>query len=312
MVGSCNVDVVVEVPHLPAPGETVLGGDRRDVPGGKGANQAVAAGRLGTRVHLVGAVGDDPAGQLLLDALAAGRVDTSEVSVLADVASGTALIAVDGAGENTIVVAPGANARIAPADVAASPAVRSAQVVAVQLEVSDGVVAAAVGAATGAVVLTPAPARALAAGVLAEVDVIVPNRVELGQLLGVAPPATVDDAARAAGRLRAGGRFGADGQRIDGSREASGPRAVVVTLGDDGVVVVDGEAATPVHLRAPDVVAIDTTGAGDAFCGALCDGLADGRSLRASAERAVRAAAISVTRAGAQTSPSAAELDDAS
>src|SRR5215204_4453832 len=244
VVGSLNLDLVVRVARLPGPGETVSGDDVFRNPGGKGANQAVAAARLGRRVAMVGRVGDDEAGRDLLGSLEAAAVDTSQVRVVAGVPSGTALITVSEDGENQIVVSPGANARLTPDDVAAAgPALRTAAVTLLQLEVPLETVAAAARAATGTVV---------------------PNRVELAQLAGGPLPETVQAAVALAGRLAA--------------------RAVVVTLGADGALVVEHGRAG--HVPAVPVTAVDTTAAGDAFCGGLADALAAGATLRDAARRA--------------------------
>jgi ribokinase len=271
VVGSINVDVVVEVDRLPAPGETVVGGDRRELPGGKGANQAVAAARLGGAVALVARVGADDAGRRLRDALAGEGVDVTHVGEDPEAPTGMALIAVDAAGENTIVVSPGANDRVSPADVrAASDLLAGAAVILIQHEVPDEAIAAALAAAGGTVVLNPAPARALAG----PVDVLVPNRGELEALAGRA------------------------GDPVELARALHGAAAVVVTLGPEGAVVVQGERAE--RIQAPRVDAVDTTGAGDAFCGALAQALADDATLVEAARWAARAAAVSVTRLGAQ------------
>ena len=215
VVGSLNLDLVVRVPRLPGPGETVSGQDVFRNPGGKGANQAVAAARLGRRVAMVGRVGDDDAGRELLASLEADGIGTTQVRAVAGVPSGTAFITVGDDGENQIVVSPGANARLTPEDVAeAGPALRAAAVTLLQLEVPLEAVATAARTAGGRVVLTPAPVRELPADLLGQVDVLVPNRVELAQLAGGPVPATVADAVELAGRLPA--------------------RAVVVTLGADG------------------------------------------------------------------------------
>ena len=271
VVGSINLDVVVAVQRHPAPGETVIGGDRRELPGGKGANQAVAAARLGASVALVGRVGDDAAGAGLRDGLAAEGVDVAHVVVDRDAPTGMALIAVDAAGENTIVVSPGANARVGPADVErAGDVLAAAAVTLIQHEIPPEAVRAAVAAAGGTVVLNPAPARAL----VEPIDVLVPNRLELEALADKA---------------------GDPEELARGLRDA---RAVVVTLGADGALVVEGDRATTV--AAPSVRAVDTTGAGDAFCGALAQALAGGAALADAVRWAVAAAAVSVTREGAQ------------
>jgi ribokinase len=215
-----------------------------------------------------------------------------DVELLADdpdAPTGIALIAVSAAGENMIVVSPGANGRVSTDDVArAADVLEAARVTLVQHEIPAEAVAAAVDAAGGAVVLNPAPARAVDAAVLARVDVLVPNRTELALLSGAEVPESVGDAAALASGI-------------------SGPRALVVTLGADGALVVDGPGLE--RVEAPAVEAVDTTGAGDAFCGALADALARGAELVEAARWAVRAAALSVTRPGAQGGlPSAADL----
>jgi ribokinase len=271
LVGSINLDIVVGVDRHPAPGETVLGDDRQELPGGKGANQAVAAARLGAEVAFVGRVGDDDAGRRLRDGLAAEGVDVTHVRVDADAPTGVALIAVDRAGENTIVVSSGANARVSAADVeAARDVLANAAVTLVQHEVPEEAVAAAIAAAGGTVVLNPAPARPI----VAPVDVLVPNRGELEALAGRA------------------------GDPVALARSLDPARAVVVTLGNEGAAVIEGSRVE--RIPAPRVDAVDTTGAGDAFCGALAEALDAGADLVEAARWAVRAAAASVTRPGAQ------------
>jgi ribokinase len=271
LVGSINLDLVVEVERHPAPGETVIGSDRRELPGGKGANQAVAAARLGAEVAFVGRVGADDAGRRLRDGLAAEGVDVAHVRVDPQAPTGMALIAVDRAGENTIVVSSGANARVSAADVdAARDALSGAAVTLVQHEVPEAAVAAALAAGGGTVVLNPAPARPL----VADVDVLVPNRGELEALAG------------------------RSGDPVELARGLDAARAVVVTLGSEGAVVIEGERVERVPARRVDVV--DTTGAGDAFCGALAQALDGGAELVEAARFATRAAAASVTHPGAQ------------
>ncbi|MGH3877297.1 MAG: ribokinase [Actinophytocola sp.] len=288
VVGSCNVDFVVPVAVLPGPGETVLGRDHLRMPGGKGANQSVAAAKLGSPVAFVGCVGDDALAPTILSALDGAGVDTSWLRRVPDAPSGIALITVADGGENTIAVSPGANARLGPADIEAAAGLLSeAAVTLVQLEISLDAVAAAVRTARGRVVLNPAPARSLPAELLASVDVLVPNRSELGVLAGAPEPTTPDEAAALAAAL-------------------DGPAAVVVTLGADGALVVEDRAAT--HVPVSQVDAIDATGAGDAFCGALADALARAEPLVTATEWAVRVAGISTTRWGAQSSPTRDEL----
>lgn len=278
VVGSCNVDFVIPVAALPAAGETVLGGDHLRTPGGKGANQSVAAARLGSEVAFVGRVGDDELAPTITTALSAAGVDLTWLGCVPDTPSGIALITVADGGENTIAVSPGANARLGVEDVAeAAGLLAGAEVTLVQLEISLDVVEATVRAAGGLVVLNPAPARGLSRELLSGVDVLVPNRSELGFLAGAPEPVSVDEAVALARGL---------------------DRAVVVTLGADGAVVVQGDVVE--HVPAVAVEAVDATGAGDAFCGALADGLARGESLVDATGWAVRVAGVSTTRWGAQ------------
>jgi ribokinase len=290
VVGSLNLDVVVPVDRHPAPGETVLGGDHAQLPGGKGANQAVAVARLGRSVAMVGRVGADDPGRRLRAALEAEGVDVRHLRDDPHAPSGLAMISVTDGGENTIVVSPGANGRVGADDIAdAAGMLAAARVTLIQLEIPPAAVAAAVAAAGGTLVLNPAPARRLDAGLLRRVDVLVPNRSELALLAGADVPERAGDAAGLAARL-------------------DGPRAVVVTLGADGAVVRDESGAA--HLPAPAVDAVDATGAGDAFCGALSDALAGGAALVEAARWGVRAASVSVTRPGAMAAmPTRAELE---
>jgi ribokinase len=271
VVGSINLDLVVAVDRHPTPGETVVGGDCRQLPGGKGANQAVAAARLGAKVAMVGRVGADAQGAWLREGLWTEGIEVEHVREDRQAPTGVAMIAVDARGENTIVVSPGANARVDARDVAAArEVVHGAEVVLVQHEVPQAAVAAAIATAGGTVVLNPAPARGLAA----PVDVLVPNRGELETL--------------------AGGR----GDPVTLARSIAAAGTVVVTLGAEGAVVVEGDRAE--RVRAPQVEAVDTTGAGDAFCGALAEAMAGGATAVEAARWAVRVAAVSVTRPGAQ------------
>ncbi len=282
VVGSLNLDTTVRVPHLPAPGETVLGTGHFDDTGGKGANQAVAASRLGRSVAMVGQVGDDDAGRRLLSSLTVAGVDVATVAVSGSAPSGVAVITVDSAGENMIVVDPGANGAFQPSDLdSVLPVVRAAAVVLAQLEIPIGTVASALAAATGMVILNPAPAAPLDPDVLRSVDVLVPNSTELGLLVGSPPPTSPAEAIAMAQRLE-------------------GPEAVVVTLGSEGAVVV-GDGSTE-HVPAPHIVAVDPTAAGDAFCGGLADALVTGGSLVDAVRWAVRCGAVAATRWGAQAS----------
>jgi ribokinase len=281
VVGSLNEDVLVAVDRLPGRGETVIGRAAELAPGGKGANQAAAAGRLGPGVHMVGRVGKDPAGDRQLAALAAVRVNVGRVHRTTGVPTGSATIPVeDGSGENLIVVVPGANAELTPED-ADVESVHRAAVLLLQLEVPLDTVYAAAAATGGTVVLTPAPPQPLPEELLALVDVLVPNEHELVQLTGAA----------------AGARTPAE--LIALARGIVGP-VVVVTLGARGALLVRRDG-TPALLQAPPpVTPVDTTGAGDCFCGALAQALARGSDLPDAVRYAVTAAALSTTGPGAR------------
>jgi len=284
VVGSLNMDIVVAVPRHPRPGETIIGADSFRTPGGKGANQAVAAARLGQRVAMVGRVGEDDAGRTLRAALNDYGVDYAAVVETTETPTGIALITVDPNGENIIVVSSGANARVGAADVkAAAPLVERAAVVLLQLEIPLEASIEAATLAMGTVILNPAPAPTgrLPLELLAAVDVLVPNRSELAELAGVPAPGSLAAVERLA-------------------RSIEGPRAVVVTLGAEGALLVERGSST--HVAAPTVEAVDTTGAGDCFCGALADALARDTPLEDAVRFAVRAAAVSTTRPGAQAS----------
>jgi ribokinase len=273
VVGAVNVDLVVEAPRLPGPGETVVGAGMRTSGGGKGANAAVAAARAGADVLLVGAVGDDAHGDGALDELRAAGVDVTGVAVLPGVATGVALIVVDPVGENQIAVGAGANARVGDLP---EGVLDGAGCVLVSTEVPDTAVRAAVRAAGAAgvpCVLNPAPVTAAVRDLVGSGAVLTPNRSELADLAGGSGP----DSAAA---LRA--RHGAP---------------VVVTLGRDGALVVDG---APELVGAPTVRAVDTTGAGDWFNGVLAAQLADGVPLTAAVRVAVTAASLAVQHPGAR------------
>ncbi len=294
VVGSINMDISVLVGSIPIPGETVLGGDARWSGGGKGANQAVAASRLGRRVAMVGCVGSDAAGEDLVQRLTNDRIDVSQVRVLDGVASGLALIAVDQTtGENSIVVSPGANAKVAPEGVGQAEAVTSAKVVLLQLEIPIETVAAAAAAATGTVILNPAPAHPAASQLLAEVDVVIPNEHELATLAGTAP-------------------LHEESALLEAALGLAGDADVVVTMGSKGALVVPRRTTgEPVFVAAHSVEAIDTTAAGDSFCGAVADALARQQTLTAAVEWAVKVAALTVQSPGAQDSlPYLTDLTD--
>ena len=270
VVGSVNADLVVAVPALPGPGETVAGGRFARWGGGKGANQAVAAARLGAAVAFVGAVGTDAFGDEALRELAGEGVDVDAVARV-DAATGVALIVVDRAGENQIAVASGANAELS------GELVRAASfddaIVLLGHEVPDEAVVAGAQAG-GRVILNPAPAREIDERVLAARPILTPNASEAAQLTGEREP----EAAARALNTRSGAQ-------------------VLITLGADGALLLDGDAE---RFPAPRVVAVDTTGAGDTVNGALAAELAAGRELRDDVRFALAAAALSTTAEGAR------------
>jgi len=286
VVGSVNRDYVCRVDTLPRPGETVLGGEASVGSGGKGGTQAVAASLLGARTALVARVGNDDDGRALLADLADAWVDTTEVVALSDVRTGMAFVLVDAHGENSIAVAPGANDRLEPRVAARSVhrLLAPSGVVVVQAEIPDAVLTAAVGAATavgGRAVVNLAPYRPIDDQVLAACDPLVVNESEASGLLG--REVTGADGARAA--------------VVDLARRA---RSVVVTVGAAGAVV--GWAEEVHHVPTHDTEVVDTTGAGDAFTGALAAVLSARQGLMAAVRIGVRAGTHAVGRPGAQAS----------
>lgn len=299
VVGSLNIDHTTRVRSIPRPGETVLGDDVRTFMGGKGLNQAVAAARAGASVAMVGRVGDDEGGRRLRNRLRSDGVDDTWVGVDDRSPTGAAFITVDANSENAIVVSPGANAMLTADHVAAADVVGRARVVLVQLEVPMAAVAATVATATGAVIVNPAPARPLPRMVIDRTAILIPNRSELAAIAGRSLPAnggeSENDIVSMASTLIAG----------DGNA-----RQVIVTLGADGVMLVDRTG--PQRFAARPVDAVDTTGAGDCFCGSLAARLALGEPTVDAVVWAMTAASISVTRAGASSSmPTAAEVAEA-
>ncbi|MGX1670395.1 ribokinase [Streptomyces sp. NPDC055400] len=292
VVGSANVDLVTVVERRPGAGETVLGSDLAVHPGGKGANQAVAAARLGARTALLARVGDDGHGRLLLDSMKSAGVDPVGVLV-GGAPTGVALITVDPSGDNSIVVSPGANARLTPQDVrAAGSLFQASRVVSVQLEIPLDTVAEAVRAlAPGSrFVLNPSPPAPLPAEVLAACDPLIVNEHEARVVLGADVAGAPDDPDDWASALL-----------------ALGPRSVVITLGAEGALVAD--AAGTRRVPSVKVTAVDTTGAGDAFTAALAWRLGAGESLADAAAFAARVGAAAVTKEGAQASyPTTAEV----
>jgi ribokinase len=276
VVGSVNADLVVSVRRLPRPGETVTGGTFGRHGGGKGANQAVAAARLGARVTFVGAVGADDLGDEALGQLEAEGIDVSATARLDDVATGVAVIVVDERGENQIAVASGANAALTGAMVDSALRLEGAGVVLLGHEVPEEAVIAGARAARAAgwtAILNPAPARPLPDGL--DDVLLTPNAEEASALTGEQDPEAAAQALRR-------------------TTHAS----VIVTLGANGALLLEGEAAR--RLPAPTVQVVDTTGAGDTVTGALAAELAAGRPLREAARFALSAAALSTRAAGAR------------
>jgi ribokinase len=280
------MDLVVKSPRIPVSGETILGGDFLMVPGGKGANQAVAIARLGAHAIFVARLGDDVFGHKSLENLKKEKVDTRYVTLTPEAPSGVALITVDAAGNNAIVVAPGANAKLTPDDVyRAQSEIGSAGAVVAQLEVPLATVQCAAELAhhVGVTfVLNPAPAQKLPPALLAMVTVLTPNEIEAEILTGVK---VVDpqSACQAADRLL-----------------EAGLKAAIVTMGAKGFLLAQG--STREYVAAEQVNVVDTTAAGDAFTASLAVGVGQGHSLHDSAIFANRAAALCVTRMGAQPS----------
>lgn len=295
VIGSTNTDMVVKASHLPAGGETVLGGEFLMNAGGKGANQAVAAARYGNRVVFVAKTGNDLFGERVRSSLREDDIVTDYVSIDPLHPSGVALITIDARAENCIVVASGANMYLSTADVdAAREEISAADVVLMQLEspIETVTYAARMAAEAGVkVVLNPAPApdKPLPEELMRSLYLITPNRSEASRLSGI----EVKDLASA--------------------REAAkvildrGPQSVIITLGGDGSLVYDGQEFT--FIEATKVEAVDTTAAGDTFNGVLATMVAEGRNLIDAAREASLAAAISVTRMGAQpAAPTRAEV----
>jgi ribokinase len=304
VVGSLNADLVVRTARLPGPGETVTGSDLVIVPGGKSSNQAAAVGKLGGEVAILGCVGDDGNGAMLLASLQDSGVDTSQVRVLSSVATGSAMIAVDDAGENCIIVSPGANGRLTAGDVdAATEFFAEADeraVLTLCLEVSIEAVKAAARNARergATVLLNISPYQQVGSDLLDLVDVLLVNNHELADLTGQADVDALGDWA---------GVIGATAAALGDS----GPRTIVVTLGSDGARIIDLDAGTAsAQIPSPKVKPVDTTGCGDAFLAALAFRLAQGDDLDEACAFAVRVGAYAATGEGAQNSyPSAEQL----
>jgi ribokinase len=285
VVGSINVDEIVLVQRHPLPGETLLASSSAVAPGGKGANQAVAAARLGARVGMVGAVGDDGRAEAALSLLVGAAVDLSDV-VHVDGPTGIARITVDAHGENTIIVIPGANARVDDALVSAhADSIARAAVVVLQGEIPVAASSRAAKSATGRVLLNLAPVVEIPADLLQAADPLVVNEHEARLLLSEPAGEAGSDA---------------DDERIAARLREQGVHSVVLTRGARGAVCADSDGVTA--IPSPRVNAVDTSGAGDAFVGALAARLADGDDLRTAVRFAVRVGAFAVCAAGTQPS----------
>lgn len=286
VIGSSNTDMTVKTKELPRPGETVLGGVFTMGPGGKGANQAVAARRLGGDVKFICKVGKDIFGDNAVAGYAAEGLDTSGI-IRSELPSGVALISVDEHAENCIVVASGANADFTVADVEASrKAIEECSILLLQLEIPvPSVVAAARMAheAGAQVVLNPAPACELPEELFKYIDIFIPNETELSTFSGM-PVSDADSAAAAACKM-----------------QSMGVGRLIVTMGSKGALIVETDGST-VFVPAKKVKAVDTTAAGDTFCGALCVAVSEGKSLEEAAQFAASASALTVQKMGAQNS----------
>ncbi|RCK76828.1 MAG: Ribokinase [Anaerolineae bacterium] len=281
VVGSINMDLVVRAPRLPQLGETLLGGDFRTFPGGKGANQAVACARLGAKVSMVGRVGKDSFGDQLLAGIAENGVNIAAVERDSQEATGVALITVTEDGNNAIVVAPGANGRLTPQDVLRSQALfEEAEVLVLQLECPLAAVEQAIQLAKSyqmRVVLNPAPAQPLRDELVRSVDFLIPNQTELQILAGeTATEKAIDHLL------------------------SLGVQNLILTLGEEGAMIVDQNQRT--RVQAYKVQAVDTTAAGDAFVGAFAVAISQEKSILEAVQMGVAAGALAVTKAGAQPS----------
>jgi ribokinase len=295
VIGSINMDLVIQVPRFPAPGETITGGDLQTYPGGKGANQAAALSRQQIRTAMVGKVGDDPYGQQLIQSLRDQQVDITGVRISGESATGSALISVTAEGENSIILSPGANRSICTEDIDPSKGlIASSSVMLLQLEIPLPAVeyAARMGQEQGLkVILNPAPAAELPHSLLESVDILVPNESELALLSG-REISDISDAESAAKRL------------MD-----RGIPVVIVTLGDQGALLVEKSGSQ--HIPAAEVEVVDTTAAGDSFIGGLAAGILQHKPLPEAVRYANIAGALATTKSGAQPSlPTAAEVEN--
>lgn len=288
VVGSSNTDLIIKVPEIPRPGETLLGGEFSTIPGGKGGNQAVAASRAGGEVIFITSVGDDTYGEEAIKGYKQDHIDTENIKVCKNTPSGVAMITVSGKGENSIVVASGANAKLEPGDLEdAEEAFDESTVMLVQLEIPLVTVAKAVELCrdlTTRVILNPAPAAALPDDLLNGVDIITPNETETERLTGL----TIQG----------------EGDALEASEvlHRKGIPTVIITMGEEGAFLSDRPSGLRKMIRGFSVEAEDSTAAGDVFNGQLAVALTEGKSLEDAVILANAAAALSVQKLGAQSS----------
>jgi ribokinase len=296
VIGSSNTDMVVKVPRIPAPGETIMGGEFSIIPGGKGANQAVAAARMGADTTFISCIGDDELGLQSIGNYRKDKINTNYIKVKAGVPSGVALINVSAEGENSITVAPGANSHLFPDDIQAfAEAFIGAKIVLAQLEIPMETVEAAASLAESLsipFILNPAPGAALSDGLLRRTSILTPNETEAALIAGRKEIAEKDIPAIAYELMQ------------------KGVKTVIITLGSKGVYLKNKDFAD--FIPGYKVNAVDTTAAGDVFNGALASALASKIPILEAINFAQKAAAISVTRLGAQPSaPSLQEINEA-
>ena len=289
VIGSANIDLVSSVASLPVPGETVLGNSFIKTPGGKGANQAVAASKLGGEVSFVGCIGSDQEGEILRSSLKNANVNCDFLISRPEVSTGNAMIGVDAEGNNSIIVNSGANSALTQEDiVAAKEIVESAQVVLMQLEISTKCLEVAVEMASGIKILNPAPVVDISKKLLEKIDVLIPNRIVLARLSNKESFENLDE--------------------LEAAAKGLGIQTVIVTLGSAGALLVSDKQTE--LISSPAVESVDTTGAGDAFCGSMAESLSRGLSFLESVEYSVTAGALSTTTYGAQISmPTRSEVD---
>lgn len=286
VIGSLNMDLVSKVEYMPKPGETVIGSEFLQVPGGKGANQAATIGKLGGDVSMMGKVGDDDFGRHLMESLKESGVDTSSLGIQSDSPTGTALIMVDSEGENSIVVIPGANFKVDGKYIDENiEEIKKADIVVSQLETPIETVERSFKAAKELgkyTILNPAPAKELTKGLIESIDLLIPNETELELLSGM-KIGSKEELIRAA-KLMIG----------------KGVKQLIITLGSKGAMYIDSQEAFEVPSFKVD--AVDTTGAGDSFTGALSYSIANGHNIKESMRFASKVGALTVTKFGAQSS----------